>query len=141
MKRRPALLSVLVLACTVTVGCERRDAEADVVARAELGIFYGGQVQERREISMPSDRPRPTIGFRLTMASPLRESLAVSWEVDMPGPVERRVQSVGEALVAEGQGSFDQVIPVPQNAVLGTWNVRVQVAERLVIDRALVLAP
>jgi hypothetical protein len=134
-------LKVLVLAFITSAACARRDAEADVVARAEFGIFYGGQVQERREVSMPSDRPRPTIGFRLTMASPLRESLPVNWEVDMPGPAERRVQSVGETRVAEGQSSFDQVIPVPQNAALGTWNVRVQIGERLVIDRAIVLAP
>jgi hypothetical protein len=141
MTRRSALNAVLGFACSSWIGCARHDAEAEVVSRAELGVFYGGQVQERREVSMPSDRPRPTIGFRLTMTSPLREPLPVSWEVDMPGPAERRVQSVGEAQVSEGQSRFDQVISVPQTAALGLWNVRVQVADRLVIDRAIVLAP
>ncbi len=139
MSRAGSFVVGLLLALA-TFGCARRDA-ADLVSRAELGVFYGGQVQERREVSMPKDRPRPTVGFRLTFAEALREPLSVRWEVDMPGPAERRVSRVAEASVPAGQGRFDQVIELPPNASFGTWNVRVETEGRLVVDRAFSLVP
>lgn len=128
------------LAALSTFGCARREAR-ELVSRAELGVFYGGQVQERREVSVPKDRPRPTLGFRLTFAETLREPLPVRWEVDMPGPAERRVSRVAEASVPAGQARFDQVIELPPNASFGTWNVRVETESRLVVDRAFSLVP
>lgn len=131
----------LTAAAVGLAGCSRAEGAPEQVARAELGLFYGGEVQERRRVSMPSDKPRPTIGFRLTMSAPLQRELGVRWEIDMPGPTARRVQNVGEARVPVGQSRFDQVISVPDNGGFGLWNVRVLTGERIVIDRALVLEP
>ena len=128
----------VVLALSLTA-CSSGQRAPEKLSRAELGVFYGGEVQERLRVDMPSDRPRPTLGFRLTMASPLQNELGVRWEIDMPGPADRRVQNVGEARVPAGQTRFDQVIAVLENARLGTWNVRVTAGDRIVIDRAMVL--
>lgn len=105
---------------------------------AELGVFYGGQVQELRRVPWPSDGKRPTFGFRLRFTKPLREELPVRWEVDMPAPRApgQRVQRLGEARVPAGQRQLDQTLEIPAGAEFGIWNVRVIAGEHLVIDRA-----
>jgi hypothetical protein len=143
VKRAVASLAALSAfsAASVLASCQNAEEAPSTLKSAELGVFYGGEIQERRKVSMPKDRQRPTLGFRLTMTEPLRAELPVHWEIDLPGPADRRVQSVGDARVPAGQARFDQVLAVPEGAALGLWNVRVTTGERIVIDRALVLEP
>ncbi len=132
--RAAALLVVLSISA-----CRKGGDEGRLLPRAELGVFYGGQVQERIEVEMPPDVGRPTIGFRLSFPEPLTAPATVRWEVDMPGPARRRVTRVAQATLEPGQSRFDRVIEVPRSASLGLWNVRVQVGDELAIDRALLL--
>jgi hypothetical protein len=105
----------------------------------QLGVFYGGQVQELRRVPWPTEGKRPHLGFRVRFEEATREALPLRWEIDMPAgrAPTGRVQRVNEATVPAGQSVLDQSLDVPPNAELGVWNVRVLVGQKLVIDRAL----
>jgi hypothetical protein len=119
--------------------CDR--GSTPLVAEAELGIFYGGQVQERDAIPFELDRGRQIQGFRLTFSKPLERDVHVRWEVDKPDPArqarEARVVRLAEATAAAGQRRFEQVLPFLPGEPLGIYNVRVFVERQLVIDRAI----
>lgn len=134
--RRAALLSCLALG--LLLACDRREAPRGPVERAELGVFFGGQVQERKEIPFSVDRTKQTWGFRLTFREPLRKTAELAWEIDRPGPRGRgRAVELGDAKVRVGQSVFDQEIVMKPGDPLGTWNVRVLVDGEVVIDRSL----
>lgn len=135
MKRRDALLACLAL---FALGCDAGTSKKEPPVRGELGVFFGGQVQERREIPFTLDRTRQTQGFRLKFREPLRAPLEVRWEVDRPGPRGRgRAVELGDARVRASAESFDQEIAFRPGDPLGTWNIRVFAGNELVLDRPL----
>ena len=80
-----------------------------LVQEAEFGVFFGGQVQELKEISKELDPARQQHGFRLTFRAPLKNDLSVTWEVSLPatdkgGP---RAANVGQTVAKAGQGVLD----------------------------------
>ncbi len=130
-----------------TLGCAEPNEEPPrLVRQAEFGVFFGGQVQERREIPLEVDRTRQVQGFRLQFSGPLSEPLEVEWEIDMPGNARRvrdlkgrrglgRRTVLGHATVPRGATRFDRELPfVPEDSP-GMWNVRVIVGDGVVIDR------
>ncbi len=123
------------------VGCAPEPPEGDGPVRAELGVFYGGQVQQLRRVPWPEDGQRPTFGFRLTFAEPLPQEQVVRWEVEMPSRTTagQRIERIAEARLESGRARLDQAVEVPPGARLGLWNVRVIVGEQLVLDRAVTL--
>lgn len=131
---RKGLSSLLVAATLVgAFGC-RPHAEPE--RRAQLGIFFGGQIQERDEIPFTLDRAKQTQGFRIDFGRPLSASAKIRWEVDRPrvrGP--GRATELGQAEARVGQERFDQEIRFEPGQPLGTWNFRVLVEDDLVIDR------
>jgi hypothetical protein len=113
--------------------------------RAEFGIFYGGQVQERQEIPLVLDRAQQLQGFRLQRAPPPAEPLTVRWELSKPGTgrrlrsprgfeVPRLVQS-GQAEWRAGEPVFEQALPFAAGDPTGLWNLRVVYGDRAVLDR------
>lgn len=139
-------LGAVVVACGFALGCvpgctEPPTGEDGAGVRAELGVFYGGQVQQLRRVPWPDDGKRPTFGFRITFPEPLREAQVVRWEVDMPSRITpgQRMERVAEAKLEPGRVRLDQEVDVPVGARLGLWNVRVILGQRLVLDRAVTL--
>ena len=61
----------LALSCLAISACSEVTPAAPQVQGVELGVFYGGQVQQRRSIPWPSTERQPTWGFRLTFREPL----------------------------------------------------------------------
>jgi hypothetical protein len=136
--RRAALAAVLGVG--LALGCSRAKAPEGPVERAELGVFFGGQVQKRQEIPFTLDRTRQTQGFRITFREPLREPLEVRWEIDRPTTRGRgRAVELGDAQARVGQRILDQELVFEPGDALGTWNVRVFVAGRAVIDRPVLI--
>lgn len=120
--------------------CDRPSAPALPVARAELGVFFGGQVQERKEIPFTLDRTKQIQGFRLTFHEPLRAPVQVRWEIDRPAPRGRgRAVELGDARARVGMQVFDQEIDMKPGDPLGTWKVRVFVGDDLTIERTLAI--
>jgi len=133
------------VACAL-VACKPPPTEAKLIASAQFGVFYGGQVQERKEIPFELDRSKQEHGFRIDFTQPLKEDLEVSWEIDMPGSTRRvrdrrgrlgkgRLVKLGEAVVSAGRKGFDQLLPFQPGDPLGLWNIRVVVREQVLIDR------
>lgn len=135
---------VWLLLFLVLTGC-KEPAAARVVRRAQFGIFFGGQVQEREQIPFEPSRARQLQGFRLDFGEPLQRDLAIEWEINRPrtsqkrpggaaDPDERLVQ-LDRAEARAGQARFEQVLPFKPGDPLGVWNIRVVAGGQLVLDR------
>ncbi len=144
MNRRVVLLSLV--SWLLLFGCQQRPEHRGPVASARFGVFFGGQIQERKEIPLVMDRAKQSLGFRIEFSEPLPQPLAIRWELDMPGAGRRvrdahgrigkgRVTKLGEAKARMGLARFDQELPFTPGDSIGTWNVRVLVGDDVVIDR------
>jgi hypothetical protein len=138
------LSSLIVLSSCL--GCGQQE-QKPLLEHAELGVFFGGEIQERSELALILDRAVQAQGFRLRFSEPLTEPLTVRWEIDMPGAGRRvrdtsgrrgygRLTRVAEAEARTGLRLFEQEIRfVPEDSP-GTWNVRVRVGDQLALDRS-----
>jgi len=136
VKRRFVALALLGLACNRTA--------PGVVQSGEFGVFFGGQVQQLKEITKELDPTRQQHGFRLTFRAPLPQDIAVSWEVSLPatdkgGP---RAAIVGQTTAKAGQSVLDVPLSFRPSDPLGAWHAKVTAAGVVVIDRDFqVIAP
>jgi hypothetical protein len=132
------------------VACEAQGGVAQQALRAEFGILYGGQVQQRDEIPFELDSARQRQGFRLTQSPPATRALEVHWELGRPGKGRRQADSrgrkarprqvqLGRSHFRPGEALFEQVLPFSPDDPLGLWNIRVLVDDRVVIDRPFVV--
>jgi hypothetical protein len=139
-------LATCLLAIAFSVSCKRTTCAGDPGVKAEFGIFYGGQVQEREQLPLDVDGTRQTQGFRLRVDPPPERALEVRWEIGMPG-VGRRVTDsqgrrarprrvqLGQTRWRPGEAVFEQRIPFAPGDPLGLWNIRVLVGSQVVLDR------
>ncbi len=134
--RAKALLVILsaVGACT--------PASVSPIERAEFGVFFGGQVQERTEIPYDLDANRQSMGFVITLRQPLPMPMTLHWEVSKPGPTSnlpdpmtRRVELFDSA-VSAGELRISKSVDFEPGDSLGLWNIRVVLGTHLAIDRA-----
>lgn len=113
---------------------------------AEFGVFYGGQVQERRELPLVLDRSRQTHGFRLRMHPPPHGAREVRWEVALPGEgrwqrdsrgrlARPRKARLGRAAWRAGEPVFEQALHFSPGDPVGLWSVRVLLGDSVAIDR------
>lgn len=136
--RRAVLFGAVALG--LCLACARPETPRGPIERAELGVFFGGQVQERREIPFSLDRTKQTLGFRLTFREPQSRPAELRWEIDRPGPRGRgRAVEMGDAKARAGQTVFDQEIVMKPGDPLGTWNIRVFVDGEAVLDRSVAI--
>lgn len=129
MKRRGlALLPLLAL------GCHRDEG---VVKEAELGVFFGGQVQELKEIEKELDAARQQHGFRLTFRAALAREVPVLWEISLPVPEKGgpRPALVGQTTAKVGQSVLDVPLTFRPTDPLGVWHAKVTADHQVVIDR------
>ncbi|MBK7586423.1 MAG: hypothetical protein IPI67_40320 [Myxococcales bacterium] len=138
LSRRAALLASAMF--VLAPACSRPAPAPGLLERAELGVFFGGQVQQRKEIPFTLDRTKQTQGFRLTFRQPLRAPVAVHWEIDRPAPKGRgRAVELGDAEARAGLTELDQEIAFRPGDPLGTWNIRVVVDGKIAIDRPIAI--
>ncbi len=115
-----------------------------VVEEAEFGVFFGGQVQELKEIAKELDPGRQQHGFRLTFRAPLAHDLAIAWELSLPatdkgGP---RAAMVGQATAKAGQSLLELPIAFRTSDPLGSWHAKLSADGQVMIDRDFtVIAP
>ncbi|HMJ13775.1 MAG TPA: hypothetical protein VK524_20300, partial [Polyangiaceae bacterium] len=92
------------LVALVLLGCQERARPSGVVGRAEFGIFFGGQVQEREQIPFEPSRARQAQGFRLQFRAPLERELRIEWEINRPLVSQgQRSSASGERVVQMGE--------------------------------------
>jgi hypothetical protein len=131
------------LACATLFGCQASpSASPGLVQEAKVGLFFGGQLQERREAPLELDPVRQNLGFRLRFLEPLAERSSIRWEVDVPGSRStggQRVVRLGRAELPQGQQAFDQKVSLEPGDPEGIYNFRCFLGGRLLVDRALLL--
>lgn len=128
MKRRSFVMVALAL------GCQR--GKSDNV-EAEFGVFFGGQVQELKEIPKELDPGRQQHGFRLTFRAAPAQDVAISWELSLPatdkgGP---RAALVGRATAKAGQRVLDIPLAFRPSDPLGSWHAKLTADSQVVVDR------
>jgi Domain of unknown function (DUF3859) len=126
--------SALVAWCLL-LGCKEPSPAG--VKEAEFGVFFGGQLQELKQIQKELDPARQKYGFRLTFAEPLVRDAKVDWEISLPGGDKGgpRPAMVGETKVKAGEGRLDVPLSFRPSDPLGDWHAKVMVDGRVVIDR------
>lgn len=102
----------ILLATALLTACTPNDPSP--IERAEFGVLFGGQVQERSEIPFELDVSKQALGFVIRLSQPLSKPAALHWEVSKPGPlpasrvadpISRRVE-LFDATAAAGQTQF-----------------------------------
>jgi hypothetical protein len=116
-------------------GCER--APRKLVHEGEFGVFFGGQVQELKELKKELDPGRQRHGFRLTFVGPLARDVPVVWEISLPAPAKGgpRPALVGQATAKVGQAVLDVPLAFRAQDPLGEWHAKVTADGQVVIDR------
>ena len=125
-------------------GCENRSEPPAV--EAKFGVFFGGQVQERKELPLVLDRTRQSHGIRLDFRDPQERPLRVTWEIEKPGGAKNAdggsIVDYGETQTRVGEARLEIPLTFRATDRPGAWRVRVSVAERVVLERAFeVVAP
>ena len=129
------------LALWLCGACQRTEG---VVKEAELGVFFGGEVQELKEIAKELDPARQQHGIRLRFREPLRREVKVVWELSLPVPEKGgpRAAIVGEVTAGIGQAALDVPLAFRPADPLGLWHAKVTADGATVIDREFsVVAP
>ena len=134
--------ALLALSTALLMWTCQRDAQASVTA--EFGVFYGGQLQRRREVPFTLNRTRQSQGFRLSFTRPLNTEARLAWELSVPeGSREStpttpkaRTTRLGEELLRPGTARFEKRLDFEPGDGLGLYNIRVTLNNRLLLDRA-----
>jgi hypothetical protein len=129
---------LVVVLLLLGVACER--APKSVVKEAEFGVFFGGQVQELKELKKELDPARQRHGFRLTFRAPLERDVPVTWEMSLPMSDKAdkkapRAALVGQATAKAGETVLDIPLGFRMQDPLGVWHAKVSADGRVVIDR------
>lgn len=124
-------------------------APLNEVASAQFGLFFGGQVQQRRELPKPLNQNQSDQGLRLEFRRRLTTPTQVTWHLDHPtarsgprGPCNApRAIRTTSVLVPAGSDRFEQAIPLEAEDPPGTYNLRVLVGDELALDRSFRVVP
>lgn len=135
MRPSMPLVFALLLTALAALGCDR--GPHGIVEQAKFGVFFGGQVQELKEIAKELDPGRQQHGFRLTFRAPLPRDVPVAWELSLPatdkgGP---RAALVGQASAKAGQSLLEVPLSFRPSDPLGSWHAKVSADGQVVIDR------
>ncbi len=140
MKRGAAFFGFAV--CAALAACKTERDPDPLVERAAFGVFFGGQIQDRKELPFELDPAKQQQGFRVDFRQPLAAATPVHWEVARPVSAKNpkleagtAVTEIGDANVRAGETRLDAPVLFRQGQVLGVWHVRLSVAARVVLDR------
>jgi len=135
--------SIVVLAAfALLAACKTERGPDPLVERAAFGVFFGGQIQDRKELPFELEVAKQQQGFRVDFREPLASATPVHWEIARPLSAKSAkleagstVTEVGDATARVGETRLDVPISFRQGQVLGNWHVRLSVAARVVLDR------
>jgi hypothetical protein len=124
---------------------------------AEFGVYFGGQIQERRDIPFELNGTKQTHGFRVLFADAPAETHEITWQLSPPRFIKPKVSKNkrsevapsaapstppppasdlnGSALLQPGQRELSRTWTFKPGDPLGVWNVRITVDRRVLVDR------
>ena len=136
MSSRALLLCLALLAALVTA-CRKDDTPPPI--RAEFGVFFGGQVQEREELELRRGAATQVHGIRLEFADAPDRALSVTWEIEKPDPASKsgagRLVEYGKVSSRAGEPRLDIPLAFKPGDRTGTWHVKASVEGSVVLDR------
>lgn len=140
--RGAGIVVLAALSALAVTGCKTESGPDPLVERAAFGVFFGGQIQDRKELPFELDPAKQQQGFRVDFRKALASAAVVHWEIARPLSSKSAkldggasVTEVGDATAREGETRLDVPISLRQGQVLGNWHVRLSVATRVVLDR------
>ncbi|NRA32862.1 MAG: hypothetical protein HRU17_05930 [Polyangiaceae bacterium] len=140
--QRPRLAAASIVLCMLGLSlCFASCKESSPTQResAAFGIFFGGQVQKRREIPFELNSAKQRHGFRIELTTPAQEDRVVQWELSMPdrssGRSGARRVGLAKDSIAAGESRFDHVFTFSPGDPLGLWNIRILLGGRVLLDR------
>ena len=136
----------MVVVATLLVACRDREPDADI--RAEFGVRYGGDIQDRSTLPLELDASKQELGLRVTFPAPLTRARKLRWEFERPS-TERApdggvlyAAELGETELKPGERRADAKLSFRKADRPGVFRIRVRVDERVVLERAIqVVAP
>lgn len=126
--------------CVALVACERSHERSP---RAEFGVLFGGDIQDRETLALELDRAKQELGLRVTFAEPVRKPTRVSWEIERPGSLRgldgelASAAELGAVTLEPGERRADASFAFRRDDPPGTWRVRISVEGKVVLDREL----
>jgi hypothetical protein len=143
-------VSIGVFVFTSIIGCKYvENRRLPSRPRAQFGVFFGTQLQQRKEVPFSPGNLKQQQGFRIEFERKLTHAVPVEWEIDYPtkrsgprGPGNApRATRKGRAELPLGVDQFEQKIELLPTDSLGTWNIRVRVDGAVVLDRPFLVVP
>jgi hypothetical protein len=133
LKRR--VVTTLLVGTLLLAAC--RGSSESQVEQAEFGVFFGGQVQELKEITKELDPTRQRHGFRIRFRQPLPRDVPVHWELLLPqsekgGP---RAAQLGQVTAKAGETELDVPLGFRPTDPLGVWHAQLSIDGKSVVAR------
>ncbi len=134
-----------VLIAGVASACGQRSATSNPSIKAQVGIFFGGQIQNRTEWPLVLDETRQTQGFRIDFGQVLRQPAQLTWNIVRPAVKPRRhasspnesAVSSFEVTVPAGTERLDQLVRFNDGDRPGEWKLHVAVNGISVVDHSI----
>jgi hypothetical protein len=110
--------------------------------RAEFGVLYGGDIQDRKQFVLELDRSKQELGLRVTFEQPVRRPLRVSWEIERPSTVRgldggfARAAEIGAVTLNAGERRADAAFAFRAGDPPGEWRIVILVEGARVLDRS-----
>jgi hypothetical protein len=119
----------------MTAACNQDKSMPTAEVSVQVGIFFGGQLQNRTEWPLVIDTARQSQGFRIKFRRILAKPARVSWEItrsSSPSPKRNATHNESatekfSATVPQGTDRFDQLIQFSENDRFGVWKLRIAV--------------
>ena len=141
VKRAGVIIGVIVgLAGVLVVRSARRDAETRL-PRAEFGVLFGGDIQDRDRLTLELDSNKQELGLRVTFPEPVTRATRVDWEIEKPSGVRgldggfARAAELGKIELSPGERRADAKFGFRKGDLPGSWRVRVSIDGESVLNR------
>jgi hypothetical protein len=114
----------------------------DSKPRAEFGVLFGGDIQDRERLVLEADPSKQELGVRVTFAEPVAHATRVSWEIERPSEVRgldggtTRAAELGGVTLGAGERRADGKFAFRAGDPPGSWRVRVLVDGQSVLERS-----
>jgi hypothetical protein len=141
VKRAGVIIGVVVgIAGVLAVRAARRDTER-ATPRAEFGVLFGGDIQDRERFTLETDPNKQELGLRVTFPAPVSRPTRVDWEIEKPSNVRgldggaTRSAELGKIELTAGESRADAKFGFRKGDLPGSWRVRVSIDGESVLNR------
>jgi hypothetical protein len=105
-------------------------------------VLFGGDIQDRKQLTLELDKAKQELGLRVTFAEPVTHPTRVAWEIERPSRVRgldgglARAAELGAITLPAGERRADASFSFRPDDPPGSWRVRISVEGKSVLDRS-----